>query len=905
MTWTLLGAHAVAAAIAAAAARRLGPRALWVTALPAVATAAWAIWLLAGDRTHRTEFTWVDGLGLAFEFSVGPFAALLTLLIAGIGAGVFVYASGYFTAASRGLGRFAATLAAFAASMLGLVWASNIWTLFIFWELTSITSYVLIGHAVTSPAAVTAARRALFVTAIGGLALLAGFILLAQEAGSARLADLSAPGGVTGAVAALLVLGGAATKSAQIPFHVWLPGAMAAPTPVSAYLHSATMVKAGVVLVALLNSTLADVDVWRPAVIAVGLATMLWGAVGALRHVDAKLVLAWGTVSQLGLLVGLFGIGTAKATFAGVALLTAHAVFKAALFMVVGEVDVRTGTRRLDELGGLARRMPVAATVAVVSGLSMAGFGPLLGFAAKEAAVEAAIQLEGTELYLLGGLVIGGSTLTVAYTVRFLLGVFGPGPEIDVAPIRPAMMAPAALLSVVTVLGFVLIDTANAVIRPAAVRLDPKAEVYSLLQWPGFSSAAFQWSMAIVAVGTILGVALVRKVDAVPDPVGADTVDRLLDVVPRVARRVAGIVQHGSLPVYVITMAVAATAAAAAFVTAVDLDSVRAWDHPVQAVLGVLAVGAALAAAVVDHRLGAAVGLGVVGLAVVGLFVSHGAPDLAVTQLVVETVIVVVFVAGLGGLTTRFPRYGRTWRSTRIAAACFAGAAVTVGLLAAGSAPSGSPPLDELTRRSIDDGEGRNIVNVILTDVRALDTLGEIVVLAAVAIGVVALGSRGADSIVIDSPVAATAVRIVTPLAVVLAAYLFFAGHNQPGGGFAAGLTLGVVVALRTITRLERPLNASLLLGTGVIVASLTALAPLLFGNVLLDQATASFELPVLGAVKVGTALVFDLGVTLVVVGLFVSVFQGFVAREPPAGNLLSRIRRGVADRLSSRGAAT
>jgi multicomponent Na+:H+ antiporter subunit A len=267
------------------------------------------------------------------------------------------------------------------------------------------------------------------ITAGGGLSLLAGFVLFVDAAGTARLSEIGPITGSTANAAAVLILVAAATKSAQFPFHVWLPGAMAAPTPVSAYLHSATMVKAGVILVAVIAPAFQDSDVWKPLGLSFGLATMVWGAVGALRHVDAKLILAWGTVSQLGLLISLLAIGTPKATFAAISILVAHAVFKAALFMVVGEVDVRVGTRNINELSGLRRAMPATFAVALISGASMAGIPPLLGFPAKEAAIEAALGLSGSEFLVVGGLIIGGSVLTVAYTTRLLIGHVRPAPN--------------------------------------------------------------------------------------------------------------------------------------------------------------------------------------------------------------------------------------------------------------------------------------------------------------------------------------------------------------------------------------------------------------------------------------------------------------------------------------------
>ncbi len=758
MIWFLLGLHLAVCGALALGGERLGRRVFIVAALPPAVTTLWAVGRLGADDPVTADLAWVRGLDLSFTFAVGPLAALMTVIVSGIGVAVFVYSIGYFSPGAAGLGRFATTLLAFSTAMVGLVWSDSVWTLFVFWELTSVTSFLLVGFKNTDATARLAARRALLITVAGGLALLAGFVLVTDATGTTRLSEMPPIDGTTATVAAVLVLVAAATKSAQFPFHVWLPGAMAAPTPVSAYLHSATMVKAGVFLVAVAAPVFADVAVWKPLGLTLGLVSMIWGAIGALRQVDAKLILAWGTVSQLGLMVALLSLGSAKATFAAVSIVAAHAVFKAALFMIVGEVDVRTGTRDIRELSGLWRSMPVAFAVAAVSGASMAGVPPLLGFPAKEAAIEAVLGLTGAEAWVAGGAIVGGSVLTVAYTLRFLLGVFATnGPATPVAPRRPAMTAPAVLLGFGSLAGFVALGAVTDVVRDAAVRVNPDAEVYSLLRWPGLTDA-FLISAGIVAVGAVVGVLLARRSGAVPSPVGARVVDRITDEVVVTARRVTGRVQHGSLPVYVVTMAATAAIAAVPFVFALDPSALTLWDGWVQAVLAVLVVaGAGAAAIVVESRLGAALGLGVVGIGVAGLFVVQGAPDLALTQLLVETVVVVGFVIGLGRLARRFPETGQVWRGVRAGVSLLLGTVVALGLAAAASNPTGAPPLEDLAAQGADEGGGNNIVNVILTDIRALDTLGEIVVLVVVGIGILALAfpvrppsSGGANPAVVE-----------------------------------------------------------------------------------------------------------------------------------------------------------
>ncbi len=757
MIWLLLALHVLAIPAIALTTDRFGRVGLLLGAVPTAAAAIWAA-IRLGATPDTVAVEWVNGLDLSFTFQIGPVGRLMTLLVGGIGALVFLYAYGYFSDTSKHLGRFGATLMAFATSMLGLVWADSVWTLFIFWEFTSITSFLLVGFKNTDPGTRNAARRALVITVSGGLALLAGLVVLVDQTGTARLSDMGVlikDGAVlsptAASVAAALIILAAATKSAQFPFHVWLPGAMAAPTPVSAYLHSATMVKAGVLVMALTSPILSDAGWWKPLGLTFGAASMIWGAIGALRHHDAKLILAWGTVSQLGLLISLLSLGTAKATFAAISILFAHAIFKAALFMVVGEIDVRTGTRNINELSGLARSMPIAFAVSVASGASMAGVPPLLGFTAKEAAVEAVLTLSGSERLLVGAIIIGGSVLTVAYTLRFLLTVFGPftgrddalpvataTPATEVSPARWAMSTPSALLGVISLAGFVFLGSANDIVRPAAIHLDAKAEVYELLRWPGLT-LGLGISAGIVAGGAVVGLWSAKRSSMVPRPLGAEAVDVGIDEIISEARRFTSRVQHGSLPVYVATMATIAALATTPFLWSIEPDALRWWDRPMQGFLAVAVVGTAISTLLVTSRLGAALALGSVGIAVTGLFVVHGAPDLALTQLLVETVIVVGFVIGLGHLKRDFPPVGQIWKTTRIIVSGLVGLGVAAALASAAAAPSGSPPTAELTEGAVDEGGGNNIVNVVLTDLRALDTIGEIVVLAVVAVGVLSL----------------------------------------------------------------------------------------------------------------------------------------------------------------------
>lgn len=747
MIFSLLVLHIAVCVLLAAASRRLGRNGLLVGAVPPAVTAVWAATRLGDHQPETADLAWVPGLDLAMTLRVDAFVDIMTLIVSGIGFGVFVYAYGYFAPGAAGIGRFAATLLAFSTAMLGLVWADSVWSLFVFWELTSVASFLLIGHKNSDNPTQVAARQALMITAGGGLVLLAGLLLLTRSAGTALISEMVPVRGSTATLGAILVMVGAATKSAQVPFHPWLPSAMVAPTPVSAYLHSATMVKAGVVLVAVMGPALGGLEAWKACGLAFGISSIFWGAIGALRHRDAKLVLAWGTVSQLGMLITLFSVGTAKAALAGVTLLVAHALFKGALFLIVGEIDVRAGTRNIDELGGLARSMPITFTMAVLAGMSMAGAPPLLGFVAKETAIAAVLALDGPETWIVGFGVIGGSVLTVAYTARFLVGVFGPGPETPLSPRRHALSLPPAVLAGAGIAAFAFLGSVNGILQPAAVRLSGGAPVADLHRWPGLTLEA-GISAIVLALGALVGLGMSRQLGRVPVEYGARWTDASIEATMAFGRAVCARLQHGSLPVYLVTMAGTAAFAALPFLGHVSLDHVVAWDTPLQAVLAVTVIGASVALAFVSTRLAAGLALGAAGITVAAVFASHGAADLALTQLLVEAAIVVGFVLAFGHLSRSFPKVGLRWRAVRITVAGLGGIAVMIGLVAASSNPVAVPPLAEMASASVDDGGGSNIVNVILTDIRALDTLGEVLVLATVAVGVQALvrASRNSES---------------------------------------------------------------------------------------------------------------------------------------------------------------
>ena len=708
-------------------------------------------------RPVTQTLRWVPSLGVDGAFRLDGFGLILALAVAAVGVAVLVYSWFYFDESDDSLSRFAGLIVLFAGAMLGVVMADDLITLFTAWELTSITSYLLIGNRYREVQARAAALQALLVTSMGGLVMLAGMVLISQAAGTFRLSQILAdpPSGTSVSVGLVCICIGAFTKSAQYPFHSWLPGAMAAPTPVSAYLHSATMVKAGVYLIGRFAPAFATTAPWRPLVLTVGVVTMVAGALRALRQYDLKLLLAYGTVSQLGLLIILFGIGTAEATHAGMVMLIGHILFKAALFMVVGVIDHHTGTRDIRVLPVMTgRRWTVVKVVAVLSAASMAGIPLMAGFIGKEAGLEALVHrpFSASTLVLIG--VAAASAVTFAYSARFLWGAFTlprrllEGVETVVVPtdedpraeaVAPTagMMLPAAALTVLTVLIGVAPAVLDRLSGAAARAADRRYGTAHLAIFHGFN-AALAWTTGIIAVGIVLFVLRSRLARVLRHgariPSAFDAYQATLSGLNTLASRVTGVVQNGSLPIYV-----------GVIVTGAD------WPHMppfltdgAQIPISALLIGAALAAAVTRRRFAAALFLSAVGYGMAALFVLRGAPDLALTQAAVESVSTVLFVLVLRRLPNRFERGStRMTRGFRVAVAGAVAAAIFVFAMVSSAARIHAPVSDEILAKALPDGKGRNVVNVILVDFRGLDTLGEITVLGAAAIGVVAIAHSG------------------------------------------------------------------------------------------------------------------------------------------------------------------
>ena len=982
---SLLAAHVVMALAAPALAAWLGRKAYLVLALAPASAAAWALTqtsaVMAGDGPVRVV-EWVPGLSLELAFRLDTLGWLMVLLVGGVGALVLVYSSAYFSASAAGLGRFGGVLVAFAGAMLGLVLSDDLLLLYVFWELTTVFSYLLIGHYADRKASRRAAMQAIVITTAGGLAMLVGLVVLGHEAGTYRVSQILAdpPTGTAVTVGVLLLLAGAITKSALVPFHFWLPAAMAAPTPVSAYLHAAAMVKAGVYLVARFAPAYADLTAWRVVVLTLGSATLLVGGYRALRQHDLKLVLAFGTVSQLGLIVLLVGYGTPATALAGVAMLGAHAMFKAALFLVVGVVDAATGTRDLRRLSGVGRALPVTATAGALATASMIGLPPFAGYVAKEAALDAVLHDDGgwVAVVVLAAVAVG-SALTVAYGLRLFWGAFAskrvpvpgtaahPGPDGDgvagdgfAEVSRPSivLVAPAMVLALLGIAVAAVPGVGDHLLSPYAQTVG-RGEAGHLVLWAGLTPA-LGVTAAVLAAGVALFLARVRverAQDRVRVGVDADrsyrrTMRRLDDL----AADVTAFTQRGSLPFYLSAiLAVLVALAGTALATGTRLpDTVRVGDSLVQGAVALLVVTAAVLAARSRRRLKAVVLLGISGYGVALLFLLHGAPDLALTQVLVETISLVVFVLVLRRLPPYFsdrPLARSRW--LRLAIALAVGGTVGAMALVAPGARIHAPQSVPFATEAPAFGGGNNIVNVVLVDIRAWDTMGEIAVLLVAATGVASLiflrrrsgeihrvgdVDQGADAHVWGGgPDAGAALRrsggtlpagmpqpppgtrsgsvamaalrsrawlraeqtlapqrrsvifeVVTRLLfhtmVVVALYLLFAGHNSPGGGFAAGLVVGIALIVRYLAggRYElgeaAPVHPGLLLGSGLFLSAGVGLGALLGGGEVLQSWIVDIHVPVIGTIHLVTSLFFDLGVFLVVIGLVLDVLRSLGA---------------------------
>jgi multicomponent K+:H+ antiporter subunit A len=853
----------------------------------------------------RMQLDWLPQLGLSFSFFADGLGLFFAALILSIGILIIIYAR-FYLSRNDPVGRFFSYLLMFQGSMLGIVLSDNILLLIVFWELTSLTSFLLIGYWYHLPESRAGARMALIVTGGGGLALMGGMLLLGHIAGTFEISEILTRGELIKSSplylpALLLILLGAFTKSAQFPFHFWLPHAMAAPTPVSAYLHSATMVKAGVFLLARLWPALSGTTEWFLIVSLTGLATMVIAAWIAFFKDDLKALLAFSTVSHLGFLTMLLGLSTRIAVVAAVFHVLNHATFKAALFMSAGIVDHETGTRDIRKLGGLIHVMPITSALAIVGAASMAGLIGFNGYLSKEMMLEqAAHTVYLGQAWLFPVLATIGALLSAAYSARLIFAVF-VGRERDDYPRHPhdppfGMWLPVALLIVpVVAIGLMPQTFAGAIVeRTALATAGGALPDYYLAIWHGLTPALLMSLTATIGgLGLYLIYAPVNRLRmAVPRPDAMTMFQATIAGIVIFARRFIARLDNASLPRYLgVVVAAVAGFGLAGFLSAPYASGTRpTLPVTVPTVTGWFALIAACILMVVRHydRLLALIITSVVGLIVSLAFLQFSAPDLALTQISVEVVTTILLLLAINLLPNKtedeIPRPGKI------------GAGVFAMMIGAGVAALAYAILtrnfetisDYHIAQSKPGGGGTNVVNVILVDFRGYDTFGEIIVLAIAALTIFALldnalhgaagrrlaATRFGPQAHDPHPLMMIVVtRLVLPLALMTGVYILLRGHNMPGGGFIAGLIVAIAYLMQYMAsgylwaQKRARMDAHLMIGGGVALAGGTGLASLLFDRPFLTSTFGYFHLPLFGEVELASAMAFDVGVFFTVLG--------------------------------------
>lgn len=853
--------------------------------------------IMAGE-VLRSSHPWVPAIGLDIALRMDGLAWLFGWLVLGIGTLVVQYARHYL-APEDSVRRFFACLMLFMGAMLGMVLSGNLLLLMVFWELTSISSFLLIGFWSHRKDARDGARMALVITGGGGLALLGGVLMIGRIVGTYDLDAVLAAGDLIRAHswypwALGLVLMGIFTKSAQFPFHFWLPHAMAAPTPVSAYLHSATMVKAGVFLLARLHPALAGTELFTWVVCSIGATTLLVGAWNALFQHDLKGVLAYSTISHLGLITLLLGLSAPMAMVAAIFHILNHAIFKAGLFMAAGIVDHETGTRDLRRLGGLKALMPITATITVLATFAMAGFPLFNGFLSKEMLLAEVLVAPGPDsfrLALIAAAAVAG-LLGAAYSLR--LGwetFFGAGPkQIDGHAHDPSwgMWWPVALLAVLCVaIGILPSPIAGPVVHTAAGAILGTAQPdYHLALWHGINTPLLI-SLGGILGGIILYLALRDRAVLIghsPWSQGKAAFERSLKILFTLANRSTTTLANGSLQrmlsaLFLVGIAVGVSpwlvGAPAPRWVAPHSMPLLGW------LLWVVMLTCAVAALFLyRQRLLAVLVMGGTGLMVSMVFVFLSAPDLALTQLMVEMVTLVLMLLGMNYLPATSPPERSGWRIGRDATiAIVAGAGLAALAYIAMTLPQDTMA-GELLARSLPDAYGSNVVNVILVDFRGFDTFGEITVFGMAALVVHALlrRSRMAPEQImpgppIKLPVPADLAQLMFPLTLTVSIFLFLRGHNAPGGGFIAGLVLAVPLVIQYVIQgtvsVESRFGFDYIrcIAAGLLIAIVSGMASMLFGVPFLTSGHLDLHLPLIGDVPLASAMGFDTGVYLVVFG--------------------------------------
>jgi multicomponent K+:H+ antiporter subunit A len=843
---------------------------------------------------------WLPALGLDASYMLDGLGLFFAGLILLIGLLIILYARFYLDRDDP-MGRFYSYLLLFQGAMVGIVLSDNVLLLLIFWELTSLSSFLLIGYWRRAPEGRQGARMALAVTGMGGLAMIGGMLILGGIVGSydiseilrngdkIRESDLYLP-------ALILILLGCFTKSAQFPFHFWLPHAMAAPTPVSAYLHSATMVKAGIFLMARLWPALAGTPEWTTLVATTGLVTMVGAAVVALFKDDLKALLAFSTVSHLGLVTMLLGFGTKAAAIAAVFHILNHATFKAALFMVAGIVDHGAHTRDIRRLGGLRHLMPATFAIATIGALSMAGIPPLNGFLSKEMMLEEAAHAGGLLFPLMA---VVGALFSAAYSFRLVAHVFlGPRrhdyPATPHDPGRGMLAAPAFLAALVVLIGLMPMTVAGRLVALTGGAVVGEPVTVKLALWHGLN-VALPMSLVALVGGWRLLLAYPAALDRwtrAPLPQAKRLFEALVAGLAGLSRRATGFVHDGSLGRALAALTVALLVVAASAWDAAEVIGPRATlaAPAVAFAPWALLIGACLAAAVMHRsRLMMLVLTSVVGLIVSLGFIYLSAPDLALTQISVEVATTVLMLLALNFLPKDTPMTSpprRRLRDAALALAAGLGAAMLAFAVMTRDGPSIS---DYHLAQSYPGGGGTNVVNVILVDFRGFDTFGEIIVLAIAALGIYALldgALRGPSLSRVISWVPdqarskdrhplmlVVATRFLLPLALLVGVYILLRGHNEPGGGFIAGLVVAIALLMQYLasgyawTARRRRLDYHALIGLGVLIAGLTGAGAWFAGRPFLTSDYGYVTIWPLEKFELATAMAFDLGVFLTVLG--------------------------------------
>lgn len=852
-----------------------------------------SVYAVIGDASESTP--WIPAADVVLRLRIDGLGLLFAVIVLGIGAVVMVYSSSYLRA-PRSPG-FYTLMTAFAAAMLTLVLANDLVVLFVAWELTTLCSYLLILRS--GPSAREPATRTLIVTAAGGLALLAAVVLIIVNTGTSDLTSALASDAWTNrpefaAGAAVLIAVAAMTKSAQFPFHAWLPDAMVAPAPVSAYLHAAAMVKAGIFLLLVFAPAASASPVWSALLITVGLFTAVMGGAFAVQLTDLKKLLAYSTISQLGLLVALVGIGTPAAMTAASLHVIAHALFKSAAFMGVGLIERRTGTRDMRELSGLGRAKPWDAAMVVLAGLSMAGAPVLVGFVSKELMFEAYLDAPFAAPLAVGlvAVLTFAAVLTVAYSTKLVLPIFR-GHPMDVAPWRSSA-AMSVAVSAVALTGLVagpVVGVLEPLVRPAAAQAagSTVAETSELYLWHGVNTALLL-SLFAIAAGTGLGLLYERRRPA-PRTVrvsGVEVVEAFQRSTIALGDRVGALTRRDTPAANLVVPIVLIGAAAVSLPWMIGEAGFAVPQAPLlEALLVAIVVAGLIAVIRARHRLTAIIAIGVVGFSVVLWFVLLGASDVALTQLLVEILTVVVMIIVLRRMPRRFPR---ATRRRRILAGVAAAASGVVAMLAT-LVFTGQRPLSAVGEYFLREAEGEtggtNVVNTILVDFRALDTLGELVVLAIGAVAITALldarpaverTSRPVETVHLASArengvFLQTSGRVLGPVMVVASLYALLRGHNDPGGGFIAALIGAAALVLLYLSApdddvraLRRPYLA--IGGAGILIAVGTGALGFVDGAFL-----RPIPLDIFGY-KLTSALVFDLGVYLAVLGVILAAID-------------------------------